>query len=372
MGTTTKQRICLPFLVLGIVHFAFAQQSHHSEELIPVASFGKSMAIGLSVSAENRIFVAFPNYDGNDNLALAEVRNGQLHAYPDTDWNVPGGGEDAHFVRVQDLFVDADDNLWVLDSKPSPGSNIFGDQQPPAGGQFKLVKVNTKNDTVEAVFHFDDLDKLRSALNDVRVDVEKNLAYLSDPGLAAIVVLDLSTGRSRALLEGSAYTLADDIALTYDGVEMRNREGKPFSSHVNGIALTHDFKYFYFKPINKENLYRIETVHLADTALSPQALEGLVENRGEVGITHGLIADKKGNIYLTTSTSYSISYLSAEDGKVYQLVQDARLLWPDSFGIGTDGYLYFTCAQLQRLPQWNDGTDKTEYPYTMYKVKLPE
>jgi len=327
------------------------------------------MAIGLSVNTENRVFVSFPNGNGRGHLSLAALEAGELAAYPDSAWNM-GGAYEAHFLQVQDLFVDAEDKLWVLDSKPGSGGNIFGDTAAVAG-QFKLVKIDTRSNEVEKVYLFEDLDKSKSALNDVRIDVEKNLAYLSDPGQAAIVVLDLASGKTRTVLHHSPYTLATERTLCYDDVEMRNRDGAPFSSHVNGIALTHDFKYLYFKPINHDNLFRIETRYLADTALSAAELSSTVEDMGLVGVTHGLIADKKHNIYLTTSESYSISYLSP-DGELHQLVQDRRLLWPDSFGIGSDGYLYVTCAQLQRLPQWNNGVDKTEYPYRAFKVKLPD
>lgn len=355
------------FLIVATLSIAQTPAYQH-DSLKTVADLGKSMAIGLSVNSANRVFVSFPNSDGNGNLALAEIKDGKLAAYPDTDWNTRGS-YDSHFLRVQDLYVDASDNLWVLDSKPAPSSNIFGGGQQGEEGKFKLVKINTETHQVEKVYLFEDLDKSKSALNDVRIDVEKGLAYLSDPGLAAIVVLDLKTGKSRALLQHTPFTLADDIVLKYDGVEMKDKDGNPFSSHINGIALTSDFNYFYFKPINKENLFRIETRYLADVNLSSEELEAKVEVVAKVGVTHGLIADKKGNIYLTTSESFSISYVSP-DGKLRRLVQDSRLLWPDSFGIGSDGYLYFTCAQLQRLPQWNNGVDKTEYPYRAYRVKL--
>ena len=152
---------------------------------------------------------------------------------------------------------------------------------------------------------------------------------------------------------------------------MRNKDGKAFSSNVNGIALTSDNKYFYFKPINKLNLYRIETKFLADASLSEKNLLAKVEDMGEVGITHGLIADRKGRIYLTNSVDYSVKYFNPEDGKVLTLVRDSRLLWPDSFGIGSDGYLYFSCSQLQRQPVWNDGKSKVEFPYQVFRVKLP-
>ena len=152
---------------------------------------------------------------------------------------------------------------------------------------------------------------------------------------------------------------------------MRSENGKPFSSNVNGIALSHDFKYLYFKPINQTHLYCIATEFLADAGLTDQELEAKVEDKGEVGITHGLLADIDGNIYLTSSIDYSIKYLNPE-GNVNTLVRDSRILWPDSMGISGDGHLYFSCAQLFKDPQWNKGADKVELPYYVFKVKLPK
>src|SRR5699024_4698774 len=125
-----------------------------------------------------------------------------------------------------------------------------------------------------------------------------------------------------------------------------------------------------FKPINKKELFRIETQYLVNPSLTDEELETYVETFSGVGITHGLLADKKGNVFLTTSESHSISYITPE-GRIRTLVSDPRLIWPDSLGIGPDGYLYFSCAQIQRLPQWNHGEDKTDYPYQLYKIKLP-
>ena len=95
-----------------------------------------------------------------------------------------------------------------------------------------------------------------------------------------------------------------------------------------------------------------------------------MEDLGAVGITHGMIADKKGNVYFASSEEYAVAYITP-GGVRKILVEDPNLIWSDSFGISSDDYLYFTCAQLQRLPQWNNGEDKTEYPYRAFKVKLP-
>lgn len=343
-------------------HVSAQEKRYHSEELIPVVDLGPYQAIGVSVSSQNRLFVSFPRRSGPYRYGLTEVVDGQLAPFPDKEWNTADAASKNGFASVQDLFVDAQDHLWVLDSKPSGGNGE---------GQFKLLNIDLKSNRIEKIYHFEDLDKVRSALNDVRVDTERALAYLSDPGLAAIVVLDLKTGKTRALLANTPYTLADpDIVLSYQGNEMRDENGKPFSSHINGIALSKDLTRFYFKPINQTWLFSIETAYLADTTLNEATLASKVEQVVEVGVTHGLEADAKGNIFLTNSLDYAVRYLS-RDGTVHTLVQDDRLLWPDSFGIGADGYLYFSCAQLQMEATWNQGENKTQLPYTIYKVKLP-
>ena len=346
-------------------------QPYHDEKLLPAAVLGEYRAIGLAVSSENRLFVSFPRRGGAYEYGLAEIVDGERVPYPDEAWNEDRDTEDS-YVSLQDLYIDELDKLWVLDSKPSSGGSIFGDDgKEVADGHFKLLKIDLATNLIERIYRFEDLDLKKSGLNDVRIDNEKGLAYFSDPGQACIVVMDLESGSTRKVLEQTPFTLADsDIVLSYEGEDMRDQNGKPFASNVNGIALTKDFRYFYFKPINKEELYRIETVYLADTSLSDEELSAKVENMGKVGVTHGLEVDAKGNVFLTTSLDYSVKYLSP-DGELHTLVQDDRLLWPDSFGIGSDGFLYFTCAQLQLESQWNNGEDKTQLPFTVFKTELP-
>ncbi|MBE9583553.1 gluconolactonase [Mucilaginibacter sp. JRF] len=367
-----KQILSLIILAATMFNASAQTPKYHSDKLIPVATFGDRRPIGVKVSSNNRLFVSFPNRGASYKYGLVEIMNGKETPFPDDTWNLTTGDNNKHFVNVQDLYIDINDKLWVLDSKPSSGGSIFGnDGGTPVQGYFKLVKIDLKTNTVDKVYTFDDLNKAHSGLNDIRVDTEKGLGYLSDPGQAAIVVLDLVSGKTRSVLKKQSSTLADtNVVLKYDGVEMRDKDGKPFRSNVNGIALTKDNKFFYFKPINQEHLYRVETKYLADTKLSDDELSAKVQDMGAVGITHGLEADRKGNVYLTTSIDYTIKYISP-DGKLNTLVQDSRIIWPDSMGIGTDGYLYFSCAQLNRDPQWNNGQDKTELPYSVYKVKLP-
>lgn len=365
-----KKLLALTFIVTS----ALNAQNKISDKLIEVAQFGENQPIGVAVDpASNHLFVSFPHNEPFL-FALTDVVKGQRRPYPDAEWNkyVPED-LDHHFYNVQDLYADGKGSLWVLDSKPAGSASVFGKDaaNEKVEGKFKLIKISLKTNKVEKIYKFGGLPKDKSGLNDVRVDTDKNLAYLSDPALKAIVVLDLKTDTVRILLEGDASTTADkNYVLNIDGKDMIDDQDKPFSSNVNGIALTKDNQWFYFKPINKEKLYRIATKHLADTKLKPAELATKVEAVANAGVTHGLEVDANGNVYYGHSPSHSIKYVSP-DGKVHTLVTDSRIIWPDSFGIGKDGFLYFSAAQLNRLPKYNKGENRVDYPFRVFKVKMP-
>ncbi|RYF49564.1 MAG: gluconolactonase, partial [Cytophagaceae bacterium] len=128
-------------------------------------------------------------------------------------------------------------------------------------------------------------------------------------------------------------------------------------------------RYLYYRAINQTKLYRIATDLLVNPNLLPAQVAEGVELVGETGISHGMIADKSGNVYLTDSPNKAIRRVTPE-GKLETVVRDDRLIWPDSFGIGPDGYLYVTAAQINRTAKNNDGQDKVSYPFKLFKVKL--
>ena len=332
--------------------------------LIEVASFGHNQCIGTKVAPiGNRFFVSFPKHEPFL-YALTEIKNGQRVPYPHAAYQ-------SSFKSVQDLWTDDQNQLWVLDSSPAGNAAAPGGSNNSGQERLQLTAFDLKTNKVAHIYKFNDLPKDKSALNDVRIDNLHHLAYLSDPGLCAIVILDLQTGKSRVVLQNDRSTKADpNFRLHLDGKDVIDDKGKPFSSNVNGIALTTDNQYFYFRAINQTKLYRIKTEFLANTVLSDQELSAKVETVAVTGVCHGMTSDTKGNIFLSDSPNHAITYISP-DGKLHQLVKDHRIIWPDSMGISPDGYLYFSCSQMNRLPKFNNGQDKTEYPYRVYKVKLP-
>ena len=79
--------------------------------------------------------------------------------------------------------------------------------------------------------------------------------------------------------------------------------------------------------------------------------------------------DKAGNLYLGDMEHNTILKI-APDLKKTTLVQDPRLLWPDSYAVSRDGYLYISTSQVQTAPPFNGGVDKRTLPYGLFRLKI--
>ena len=102
---------------------------------------------------------------------------------------------------------------------------------------------------------------------------------------------------------------------------------------------------------------------MADTALNSK-----VEDLGHFATTDGMIFDKSGNLYMGDLQNYRIIKID-KNLKMTTLVEDQRLIWPDSYSIA-NGMLYISCSQIQKQPEYNNGVNKRTSPYTVYRVKL--
>src|SRR5437764_11865493 len=164
-------------------------------QLQEVARFPNEQVTGLGVSQKSgRVFVNFPYWSDDHFLSVAEVISGQQRAFPDEQWNKPGT-PDSHFLCVQSVVVDDQDNLWILDPAAPKMQEIV------KGGP-KLVKVDlATNQIVQKIPFGEDVAPAKSYLNDVRIDTAKGKAFITDSGKGAIVVVDLKTGKARRLLD---------------------------------------------------------------------------------------------------------------------------------------------------------------------------
>ncbi len=330
----------------------------------------KDQPTGIAVSHGGRIFVNFPRWDKDPLYSLAEVMtDGTLRPYPGFDWNRWGKDEathpEAHFVCVQSVVIDDDGFLWVLD----PASPGFKGVVP---GGAKLVKINIVTGIVERVIPFDNaVAPNNSYLNDVRFDPNDDVAYITDSGTGAIIVVDLESGKSRRVLADHPSTKAEPgYVPVIGGKELRDVNGRVPQINADGIAIDAEGEYLYYHALTARTLYRIKTSFLKDPKLLDRDLTAHVERVAETGAVDGMIMDADNNLYLTALEENAIKRYRANGDILETIVKDDRIQWPDSMAISPDDYLYFTASQIHLMPRFNFGKDKRLLPYKFFKVWL--
>ncbi|GAB3812196.1 L-dopachrome tautomerase-related protein [Pontibacter rugosus] len=312
---------------------------------------------GVAVSEQSRIFANFPRLSGDVPYSVVEVKeNNELVPFPNQEWNQwnPALSPADHFVSVQAVYVDDENYLWIVD----PASPMM---QGVVDGGAKLVKVDlATNEIVQKIIFSEPVIYPKSYLNDVRIDTQRDVAYLTDSGMGAIVVVDLKTGESRRLLGNHYSTKSENIIIKPEGIVYRNPDGSLPSVHSDGIALTPQRDYIYYQALTGTTLYRIGTQWLLDESLTEAQREAKVEKVGKVGPHDGIIFGPDGRLYLTGVANNSVERLNGN--RVEHVVSSEHLKWPDTFSVGPDGYIYVTTSQLHY--QGNPPE-----PYKIFKFK---
>jgi sugar lactone lactonase YvrE len=321
---------------------------------------------GVAVSAKGRLFVTYPRWEGPYKYGVVEVmKNGTAKPFPDAVMNEWKPGDDGmnKWVCVQTAYVDDQDKLYIVDPAAPKLGNVYNNSA-------KVVRFDLATNRVDKVYRFSGTIDNQSYLNDIRVDTKRQLAYLTNSGTGGIIVLDLKTGRSRQILQAHKSTHPDpNVKFIIDGHELK-KQGQPVAFQSDGIALSPDRNYLYYKTITDKKLFRIPTSALNNPALTAQQLAGQVQDLGNICNTDGMEFDAKGNLYLGDPITYSMVQVT-RDLKPHTWIKDNKLIWPDTYSISKDGYIYITTSQIHKQPDYNNGVNKRTSPYQVFKVKLP-
>ena len=341
-----------------------ADEEPHTYTLELVFTDDRYQFTGLAKEEGGGLLVSYPRWSDTYQygVVITYGGNGKI-SYPDEATNgwQPGQPGTDKWVCVQSIYYDAAGTLWVLDPSAPKLKTI-------QGGGAKLVKMNKASGKPDRIYSLGGVLSDTSYANDVRVDPVGNFAYISESKGGGIIVIDLASGRMRRVLAGHPSTLSDPAySFLIDGQELK-KDGKVVKINSDGIALTPDGAYLYYKPLTDDKLYRIATSILRDFTQSEEAIEARVEDLGHFSTTDGMIFDRSGNLYLGDLQHNRIMRISA-DHKMTELLQDNRLIWPDSYSIA-DGYLYISCSQIQKQPDFNAGVNKRTTPYAVYRMKL--
>ncbi|OQP50049.1 hypothetical protein A4D02_26795 [Niastella koreensis] len=330
---------------------------------------------GVAISPEGRLFTNYPLWSDIYKYAVVEVNGKVSDLKTDDQWmakapypnlymnssKISDGGKDK-WVCVQSVVTDEDNNLWVVDPASPKMAGVYNNSH-------KLVKINLNNNTIERTWLFAGITDAQSYINDVRIDNQRQYAYLTNSSEGGIVVVNLASGYSRQVLHDHYSTQSDpDFKFIIDGHELM-KNGQPVKINSDGIALTPDGDWLYYKPLTDDKLYRIRTEYLRDETMSSAQLGSKVEDLGHFATTDGMIFDHKGNLYMGDMRTYSILRITPEL-KMETVIVDANLIWPDSYSISKDGWLYISCSQIQKQPEYNDGVNKRTDPYAIYKLKV--
>ncbi|MDB6147865.1 MAG: hypothetical protein JWO45_1529 [Spartobacteria bacterium] len=294
-------------------------------QLQEIASFPNQQVTGVAVSKAGRIFVNFPDWSDDHTISVAELIDGKPKPFPDDQRNQPGPA-DSHFICVQSVYIDAADNLWILDPAAPKMKEIV-----PNGP--KLIKVDLRtNQVVQTIPFGGDVAPKKSYLNDVRIDTGADVAFITDSGLGAIVVVDLKSGKARRLLEEDKSTKAESsVKLTVDGRELIDQEKKTAPQiHSDGIALDAKNDYLYYHVLTGHTLYRIKTVYLKDPNGSKRDLEAKVEKVVQTPAPDGMLESPNGDVYLTAIEENAIVRFEAASNRIATVIRDKRLSWPDT------------------------------------------
>jgi sugar lactone lactonase YvrE len=334
-----------------------------------------STPTGLAIARGGRAFIMMPRFDAKVPYTLGEVLpGGAVKPYPDLETNQPDPAQaQARFFHVPNGVFDRDDTLWLLDAGLPDGSG------PPVKGGAKLVQMDIARNRILRVVPLESGIGPTSSLNDLRIDIRDGYAraYITDQGQdgeGAILAVDLATGRVARRLHGHASTKSQKGVLKLvEGRAVVQRKGnappRPVQGGANGIALSPDGRRLYYAPLMGRHLYAVDTQALLDPQTSDAGVAAGVADLGEKGLTGGLTTDSKDRVYLALQEFNAVGRRNP-DGSVEILASDPRLIWADTFWITPDRWLHISSAQVNRRPEYNDGTDRQQPPYAILKMRI--
>ncbi|WP_156126173.1 L-dopachrome tautomerase-related protein [Hymenobacter sp. DG25B] len=295
---------------------------------------------GITIAPNGRRFVNFPRWSADVPVSVAELLpDGTTKPWPDAARNAwqPGASPDQKFACVQSVVADSKNRLWVVDPNNSEFKGVL-----PAGPRLHVFDIASSKLLRTYKFPAGTWNK-QSYLNDVRVDVARNVAYLTDSGSGALLAVELGSGQVHRQLATDSVTKPNLPYLTFNGEKWTKQV------HSDGIELSGSGDTLYFSVLTGDKLFRVPT-RLLRRATPTDSLHAAVQTVATIGPADGLWRTRDGRIWSGALTSDAIRVTNPRTGQVSDVVKDARIRWADTFAEDANGYIYFTTSQLQYEP----------------------
>jgi sugar lactone lactonase YvrE len=335
------------------------------DRLTSIAHSDKQVWNAVVIAPDRRVFVEFPRLAGNTEPALATIDpQGGLVPYPGGAWTEPTAPDaktdpGQAFIGLDAIRLGPDNSLWAVDS----GVPGFG--RAALAGAAKLVRIDLATNAVTRTYILPpDVLRPKSVIGDVRFNGA--MAYVTDAGSPALIVLDLATGSARRLLDHDPSTTAQRPIIV-DGDILKGPDNKPATIHASRLEVTPDGRYLYYQPLPGP-MYRIPTALLDDAKASPQALAAGVEFWYDTPTLGGTAISASGTLYLNDVEHDSVLSLTP-DRVLSTVIQDPRLHWADAPFLH-DGLLTLPVTQFDRAPMFHHGKSLIRYPVELFDLRL--
>ena len=307
---------------------------------------------------KNYLFLSVPRWKEGIPSTLNFVKlpkegllvNEPLIPYPSWDDNEFGDCEKLQWV--QSMAIDDRGIMWALDK-----GRFWADNMKRVKCPTKIVLMDLNNDgkVVKSVNLPRSItgDPSVSFINDIRLDVSKRLAYISDTGgKGAIIVFDEQNTKFYRFEDEETMAPEKSYQFVVNGYDYGPDK---FTSAVNGIALSPDAKRVFYCPFKGDHMYSVGVEELMSSTGKRLEKTTIVNHGQKKTATDGMIFDCSGNLYYAGLTSSSLwswmpNFNSIQESKVTaeqeRTVPDRiGTTWIDSFTI-RDTTLYFTANHL--------------------------
>ena len=313
----------------------------------------------ITLTPDKRIIFSLHQFFEPD-WRVAEWTKKGIKPFPNRDI-VPADGGDVTLHSVLGIQSDSKGIVWMLDN------GMRGSATP------KLVAWDTRQERLHKVIILPEpVTPSDAFVNDLAIDETHDSIDISDPAggdNAALIVVDISSGDARRVLQGHPSVVPEDLDLIIAGeaVEIRQADGATVRPRVgaNPIALDAGNEWLYYGPMHGTSLYRIRVGDLLDTDIEAGALAGKVERYGRKPISDGISIDNDGNVYITDLANNAIGVIDhSREYRIY--IMDKRLSWPDALSFGPDNRLYTVSNQLHKSALLHGGEETAKPPYYIF------
>ena len=309
---------------------------------------------GLHFTKDGNAFVSVPRWispavPATLNRLSTENTNGPaaLTAFPSAKWNVTGGAPTQTLRNVLGFYVDNTNNwLWALDM-----GFVAGEAEAPEGGQKIVIFDLATGEPVRTVVLDGVADPKGSFLNDITVDEQARIAYISDSGFRSapdnktgIIFYDFNNDSARRVLnQDTSVQIKKDIRVTSHGETVW--EGQPILIGINGIALSRDGGTLYWTVTTGDALHAVSTEKLKDASIAAADLSASVKTIARLDFgTDGIMVTDDGAVLITDVAHNGITRVDPATGATRLTVAGEGVFWPDTVTRGEGNSGYFTSS----------------------------